>query len=261
MKNIRRFLMLLLVFLSLFSFTSCVDLNCETCGDVQNSEVIKLTKKNAISNNKSYTVKATVTPSYAVANLSWKLEYVDGSSSSNISNFVTMSVSSDTKSCTLTKKKTCGKKMKLTCYISNKTSIKATCTIDFFDDSYYFQNECNEIDFSEIVKNDRPLYEVFNRDFDLWNYSYYKTVGGTTRLSVKNIDVDECFLDGDNDYGYLDYNDFFQGSINDVIDDFPIGYFENSTAILWLTGDLYYGNTLIYKSVYYAFEFYPINVY
>ncbi len=258
MKNIRRFVMLLIVFLSLFSFTSCVDLNCETCGDVQNSEVIRLTKKNAISTNKSYTVKAIVTPSYAIDTLSWKLEYVDGSSSTNISNYVSMSISSDTKSCTLTKKMTSKKQMKLTCYISNKTSVKATCTIDFLDTYFYFQNDCFSVDFSNIVANNMPLAYAFVQNLDITNPSYYVTSGGTKRLTVKNITIVEGFLDSDYEYGYFEEQDFFQWGICDMFEDYGFN-FEDCTAYITISADLYYGNTLIYKSLQSGIEFYPIN--
>lgn len=259
MKNIRRFLMLLLVFLSLFSFTSCVNLNCETCGDVQNSEVIKLTKKNAISTNKSYSVKATLTPSYAQDTLSWKLEYVDGSSPTYISSYVTMSISSDTKTCTLTKKSSTYRQMKLTCSLASNSSIKATCTIDFFDDRFEFYIDCFNLDFSDIVADDRPLIEAFNRDFDITNDSYYSSSGGTVDLTVKNVDVVEGFLNNDIEEGYFTRDDCFQGCISDILDQYRPGEFEGAVACIWVSADLYYGNTLIYKGVTYPIEFYPIN--
>ena len=81
---------------------------------------------------KTFTVKATVSPQGASANLSWKLEWEPSRSlSSDVSNYVTLTVSADGMSATLTFKKAfTGAVMILTCYVTDNPTVKATCTVE-----------------------------------------------------------------------------------------------------------------------------------
>lgn len=81
---------------------------------------------------KSFTISvASYTPSNADAQFSWKLEWASGKSlTSDVSNYVTMTVASDGKSVTLTFVKDFSTgEMVLTCYATADPTVKATCTV------------------------------------------------------------------------------------------------------------------------------------
>lgn len=79
----------------------------------------------------SYTVTASYTPTSALALFDWSLEWASGKSlTGNPSDYVTMTVASDTKSVTLTfVKNFSAGEMVLTCYAAEDHTVKATCTV------------------------------------------------------------------------------------------------------------------------------------
>ena len=80
---------------------------------------------------KSFTVTASWTPAAEDPDLTWTLTWASGKALTGaVTDYVTMTVSSDKKSVTLTFKKAfTNGQMILTCYATNNPSVKATCTV------------------------------------------------------------------------------------------------------------------------------------
>lgn len=80
---------------------------------------------------KSFTVTASWTPAEEDPDLTWTLEWASGKALTGaVTDYVTMTVSADKKSVTLTFKKAfTNGQMILTCYATNNPSVKATCTV------------------------------------------------------------------------------------------------------------------------------------
>lgn len=84
-----------------------------------------------VAKAKSFTVTATCTPVDEDVDLTWTLAWASGKALTGaVTDYVTMTVSADKKSVTLTFKKafTSGQ-MILTCYVTNNPSVKAMCTV------------------------------------------------------------------------------------------------------------------------------------
>ena len=101
---------------------------------VQSSGTVYMNDNNTIApytSVKTFTITATWTPTDATPDLTWTLEWASGKALTGaVTDYVTMTVSADKKSVTLTFKKafTSGQ-MILTCYATNNPSVKATCTV------------------------------------------------------------------------------------------------------------------------------------
>lgn len=80
---------------------------------------------------KSFTVTASWTPAAEDPDLTWTLTWASGKALTGaVTDYVTMTVSADKKSVTLTFKKAfTNGQMILTCYATNNPSVKATCTV------------------------------------------------------------------------------------------------------------------------------------
>lgn len=84
-----------------------------------------------VAKAKSFTVTATCTPADEDVDLTWTLAWASGKALTGaVTDYVTMTVSADKKSVTLTFKKAfTNGQMILTCYATYNPSVKATCTV------------------------------------------------------------------------------------------------------------------------------------
>ena len=94
----------------------------------QDNNGIKLAKYS--TDGSSITVVATIDEDVTNRNVSWSLEWAS-SNSESVNNFVSISNSSDTLTCTITFKKAFTTQIILTCTSQSDTSVKATATIDY----------------------------------------------------------------------------------------------------------------------------------
>ena len=93
---------------------------------VEENNKIKLAKIGTTTN--SVTLNATVNP-VGSDTLVWSVNFKTGSS--NVNNYVTISPSSNTLTCTITFKRAFTTQIILTCSASKKSDVKATATIDY----------------------------------------------------------------------------------------------------------------------------------
>lgn len=246
----KKLLFLIITLISIFSLSSCnkVFLNSEKNID----DKIILTKRNAISSDgKTISVTATINPSTAIdKECTWSLVYVDGSSTTYITSYVSYSVSSDTLTCTLTKKMTFVKQMKLICTLKSNSTISAYCLIDNLDRNFGFYKDCFTIECS----SSNTLSEIFVGENNIFNTNYYETNGGTLNTTVKNIKIVDGWLDSDYEEGYINESKFYSLALYEY-EGQGAPHFE-CTSWITMSCDLYYGNTLILSGVETTIEFY-----
>lgn len=207
MKNLKKICSLIFVFMLMFTLvfmTSCTkkqDIVKEDEIETQARPIELKMMRLANTKEAGVVVTASVNPNNVINDkLTWDLSWVTTSSES-ISDYVTMVVSQDTHSVTLTYKKNFNKQILLKATSVLTSSISATCTIDFYkrtDDfslDFAFDNDLgfdliptiNEnqmtIDFSDI--NYVGLSDFHVCDFDLINLVQLGTVSTTASKGVK----------------------------------------------------------------------------
>lgn len=96
-------------------------------------------KKNVNSSTQNLTVKATVLPESATnKELTWSLEWVDGGSHGTPTDYVTITPSADTHSCTIVCNKGFNYQLKVVITSKQNNSVKTSCTLDYY---YTFAND------------------------------------------------------------------------------------------------------------------------
>ena len=263
--KIKYLLLFFVSIISLLTFSSCIKFNCETCGNIEESELIKLTKRNAISSNgNSLSVKATILPSYITnEKLSWSLSWnpsYDFSSwyggAPKVSNYITITPSTDTLTCSVKVKSSMPTYATLTCTSTRNTSVKATCKIDYVSRNFGAYAELFDVK-GAIDGIDLTYSQLGNSAIN--NLETYKTIikngsSGFGSLSgdVKNIRIDyEGEWEGDD--GYC----FYPSGENDIICEDEESYsviMHNDIIYVPILFDLYYGNVLIQKDIYTMIE-------
>lgn len=102
---------------------------------INNNNFIKLKKeriKRNLAHSGTYKISATINTSDIANNkINWNLKWKDGTNA-NISNYITISVASDTFSVTLTQKEQFSQQIILTAASTLNPDIKATCTLDCY---------------------------------------------------------------------------------------------------------------------------------
>lgn len=194
-------LCLTLVFICIF-VTSCaksdVTLDDEIVSHARPIELKMMRLANTTQDG--VVVNATVNPSTVINDkLNWSLEWVS-TSSENVSDYVTMQVSADTHSVTLTYKKNFTKQLILKATSVLTPSINSTCTIDCYkrtnnfsldfgfetqdDDFIPIPNESQKtVDFSKMPYIGLTEYHV--TDCDLFGLTQTGTVNVTNKKIVK----------------------------------------------------------------------------
>lgn len=137
-----------------------------------------LFNKYAQAKESTVTIKATVLPSYATnKKLSWSLVWADGKSHGTTSDYVTITPSSDTLSCTLKCTSIFNYQLKLVVNSQQNANKTASCTLDYAytitgidEDEIYMWNECESTCFylTDCDCNSNGWY-----GFQLGNYLYY----------------------------------------------------------------------------------------
>ena len=124
---------------------------------------IKRVKQNS-SGYLEETITAVISPSYVVDNtLTWNLSW-NGSQTATLSDYVTITVSEDTLSVTVTYKKAFPTQIVLTVTSNSNTAVKATCNIDCYKRS-------NSVTTSVAVDSELTYKEVFVDKVSLPNIS------------------------------------------------------------------------------------------
>lgn len=214
----------------------------DVVADVQNSDMIRLTKMNKISaNGSSLSVVATITPSYATnKTVSWDLAWKETNSVS-VNDYVGISVSADTLTCNVSFKKGFDKQIILTCTANSNSSAKATCTIDYVGRNV------------GVVTADNSAYQLSDMTMDQFTSTIEQalnntnTNGGSLVGTVKNVSIlidneiecacgDVVFAPSEYDY-VMEVDQFFH-----LVD---IDYCDSTDITAYVSYDVYYGDTFI----------------
>lgn len=220
--------------------------------------------KQATSNN-TLTVTCTVLPADTVnKKLTWTLQWADGGNHGTVTDYVKMSVNSDTSQCTIQSLKEWDYKIKLVVKTTDGSNLSKECTLDYLGRNVIFDSQ--------------KVYNTITPDTNIMNYVNYvisqnkvTTNGGTL---AGNVVVDgvviqfggeyNCTLRSSDDYGFLDFSvtssstfyDFYYGQ------GLPDGY---ATARDFMndvngkTADMYIEYHLEYNGVTYLTKEYKYN--
>lgn len=220
--------------------------------------------KQATSNN-TLTVTCTVLPVDTVnKKLTWTLQWADGGNHGTVTDYVKMSVNSDTSQCTIQSLKEWDYKIKLVVKTTDGSNLSKECTLDYLGRNVIFDSQ--------------KVYNTITPDTNIMNYVNYvisqnkvTTNGGTL---AGNVVVDgvviqfggeyNCSLRSSDDYGFLDFSvtssstfyDFYYGQ------GLPDGY---ATARDFMndvngkTADMYIEYHLEYNGVTYLTKEYKYN--
>ena len=244
-RKIKYLLLFFISTLSLFTFSSCMKLSCETCDDLFEEEIITLTKRNKVSSNgQTLSVVATINPTYSdIKTVSWSLSWATSSSGSP-ENYVSLTVSSNTLTCNVAVKQGFTRQIILTCISNSNKNAKATCTIDYVGRNIDNYSDCTNAKY-EIDENDMNYDKLFDMAVD--NLGSNLTLGGSIKGVVKNIRLDS---DGEweTDSGYTFY---VEDSNEPIIDTSYYGLImEEDGVYIPVFYDIYYNNILIKTNVY-----------
>lgn len=158
------------------------------------SNKLKLTKKMNAANQNSIQVNATVNPDDVLNDkLTWTLDW-SGSYNENVSDYVTMQISSDTHSVTLTYKKVFNRQLILKATSELTPSVNATLTIDCY----------------ERTVDLRPVFLLFDADQDdMVMGGEVDNINNIIDMSAFTYDMLETLKLGFGDEGFcqeIDYN-------------------------------------------------------
>lgn len=159
--------------------------------------------KQATSNN-TLTVTCTVLPADTVnKKLTWTLQWADGGNHGTVTDYVKMSVNSDTSQCTIQSLKEWDYKIKLVVKTTDGSNLSKECTLDYLGRNVIFDSQ--------------KVYNTITPDTNIMNYVQYiinqnkvSTSGGTLAGNVV-VDgvviqfggVGRCTLYSRDDYSYL----------------------------------------------------------
>lgn len=149
------------------------------------SNKIKLAKYS--TDGSSLTVVASIDPDVSNRTVSWSLAW-NGTGTGNVTDYVTISNSADTLTCTITFKKGFTTQIKLTCTSNSNSSVKAYATIDYvgrdFDTTFTVSGA--------VLGTDETSGQLFKTKtvVDYMNLTYYKkndttSKGGTISGEVR----------------------------------------------------------------------------
>ena len=148
----------------------------------QDNNGIKLAKYS--TDGSSITVVATIDEDVTNRNVSWSLEWAS-SNSESVNNFVSISNSSDTLTCTITFKKAFTTTILLTCTYSENSSVKAVANIDYIGrdiETYYEHNYDFFVDWGKANMTFGKLFDYVEMDLVL---GLCETVGGSTSAFIE----------------------------------------------------------------------------
>ena len=215
---------------------------------VENEEGIRLRQNKVVANGAtSTTITATVDSTATVKTVSWSLAWATTNSAS-VSDYITLTPSTDTLTCTVAVKKAFTTKIILTCKSNSNTSLTATCTIDYVGRNVATFKPTK--DFSSMNFYSTTLGDIFS-SAGVLNASNYTVSGGTLVGTLKNIVPQELMLAGESEYFQYILDDDWDGSTDVLIKDkintnSKINIFVGDGLIfVYSKADLYYGTTFI----------------
>lgn len=247
----------------------------DVVADVQNSDALRLTKHNRVSaNGQALSVTATLSPDYIVdKTVSWSIAW-KGTNSANVNDYITITPSADTLTCTVAVKKAFTQQIILTCTANTNKDVKATCTIDYVDRSYKFGQTVSYVaDMSGKNPFNTTLLEVVEMALNGGQYSdasLYTTYGGSLRGTVKNVEFKDGTLNFDDSYNFNSSQELSSSNLGEYIvqateqytDSLTtsINYLKTLKSNIRVQADIYYGTTLIAENVTYTIEFTINNI-
>ena len=161
--------------------------------------------KQATSNN-TLTVTCTVLPTDTVnKKLTWTLQWADGGNHGTVTDYVKMSVNSDTSQCTIQSLKEWTYKIKLVVKTTDGSNLSKECTLDYLGRNVIFDSQ--------------KTYNAITPDTNIMNYVQYvinqnkvSTSGGTLAgnvvidgVVIKFGGENDSHLCSNDDYGYQDF--------------------------------------------------------
>lgn len=222
----------IMIIMFLFSFTSCQEIE-----NVNNNEIITLSKRKAISSNgQTLSVKATLTPSYANDTVTWSVSWAT-TYSQNINNYITLTPSTDTLTCSVKAKSAFSKRIILTCTLVSNTSIKKTCYIDYVGRTYGVSVDYENVK-TLIDDIDLTFEQLGEHSLEL--ISSFSTSGGTLTGTVKNICI-EYEEEWETDFGYCFYISDYSAPITE--DGIYNAIMDSEMIYVPISFDVYYGGT------------------
>lgn len=225
----------------------------EPTGDVvagvQDSDMLRLTKKNKVSaNGTALSVSATLAPDWVVdKTVNWTLSWAS-SNSGNLADYITITPSTDTLTCTVSVKKAFTTQIILTCTANSNDKVKATCTIDYVSRTLTSSYDYTDLDLSGEKYDSITINEVLTDEYNYLDASGYSTINGTLNGVVKNVKYSAIMI-GDKMITEEDYSKTLEswlieefGSLTDAVSYFS----DNNYDIeIYVSADVYYGDTLI----------------
>lgn len=165
--------------------------------DIVDSEALRLTKYNRVSaNGQALSVVATIDEYADIKTVSWALSW-KSTNSGNVADYVTITPSADTLTCTVAVKKAFTTQIILTCTANSNASVKATCTIDYVGRDIKFNKTSVSLG---SYKFDTMTYDDLISCIGALTTSNYTLSGGSLVGTLSNVKVKEIALDGEDDY-------------------------------------------------------------
>ena len=242
----------------------------DVVADVQNSDALRLTKHNRVSaNGQALSVTATLSPDYIVdKTVSWSIAW-KSTNSANVNDYITITPSADTLTCTVAVKKAFTQQIILTCTANSNTNVKATCTIDYVDRNYKFGQTVSYVaDMSGKNPFNTTLSEVVEMALNGGHYddaTLYTTYGGSLRGTVRNIEFKDGILNFDDSITF-EREESLGDAIVFATEEFTdslttsINHLKTLKSNIRVQADIYYDNTLIAENVVYTIEFTINNI-
>lgn len=228
----------------------------EPTGDVvagvQDSEALRLIKKNKISaNGQVLSVTASLSPDWIIdKTVSWSLSW-NGSNSEIVSQYVSITPSSDTLTCEVKVLKEFTTQIILTCTAKSNDRTKATCTIDYVGKTFSLKDSgLGDVDLIGEKYSDYTLNDVLTYADDFIDTSLYNLSGGTLQGTIQNVRYSSVKI-ADKDVDLDNLNITFEQWLVDTFGSIKAGV--DATNICNITyviaSDVYYNSSLIKSGV------------
>ena len=222
--------------------------------DIVDSDMLKLTKRNKVSaNGTALSVTATLSPENVNdKTVTWSIAWKT-SNSANVNDYITLTPSADTLTCTVSVKNAFTTQIILTCTANSNSNVKATCTIDYVDRK--FESSQGESDLLGENPYEYTILELLNQEDD----KNYNTHGGTLDGTLKNHEYTSFAITiNGNEITFTDFNK----SLGDYMEELATEYGIDSVIAGFGSGldvygqaDIYYSSTLIASDVSTLFGF------
>lgn len=230
------------------------ELTGDVVAGVQDSDMLRLTKKNKVSaNGQALDVTATLSPAYiSDKTVSWSIAWAS-TNSATVTDYVTITPSTDTLTCAVSVKKAFTTQIILTCTANSNSNVKATCTIDYVDRK--FESSQGESDICGENPYEYTILELLNEADD----KSYNTHGGTLDGTLKDHAYTSFTITiNGNEETFTDFNKSVGEYMEELateygIDSVVTGF--NSGLDVYGQADIYYSTTLIASDVSTLFGF------